>query len=99
MLKKIPLWMVGLWIIVILLLILVSLQPLSYHLSNLTLIDDGFYYLGYARNIAAGNGPTFDGLVETNGVQPLWTVLLILVASVQQDDLALMQSGMILSTI
>ena len=99
MLKKIPLWMIGLWLIIILLLIVVALQPLLYHLSNLTFIDDGFYYLSYARNIATGNGPTFDGLVETNGVQPLWTVLLILVATFQQDDLALMQSVMILATI
>jgi hypothetical protein len=34
--------------------------------------DDTFYYLGIARNLAAGNGLTFDGLHQTNGFHPLW---------------------------
>jgi hypothetical protein len=42
--------------------------------------DDGFYYLGIARHLAAGDGPTFDGAHFTNGFQPLWMALLVLVA-------------------
>lgn len=38
--------------------------------------DDGFYYLQLARNIALGNGATFDGIAPTNGFHPLWTILL-----------------------
>jgi hypothetical protein len=38
--------------------------------------DDWFYYIGIARNLADGNGPTFDGVVSTTGFHPLWTWLL-----------------------
>ncbi len=41
-----------------------------------SLKDDGYYYLVLARNIAAGNGATFDGLGPTNGFHPLWTLFL-----------------------
>jgi hypothetical protein len=34
--------------------------------------DDSFYYWQIARNLAAGQGPTFDGLHPTNGYHPLW---------------------------
>lgn len=36
--------------------------------------DDSFYYLEIARNLALGNGPTFDGLHPTNGFQPLYQI-------------------------
>jgi len=39
--------------------------------------DDAFYYFTIARNIAAGNGITFDGLSPTNGFHPLYVVLLL----------------------
>ena len=39
--------------------------------------DDLLYYLQVARNIANGHGSTFNGLVPTNGYQPLWLLLLI----------------------
>ncbi len=38
--------------------------------------DDGFYYLVVAKNIAAGQGATFDGLGPTNGFHPLWALCL-----------------------
>ncbi len=34
--------------------------------------DDAFYYVQIARNIAAGHGSTFDGVIATNGYHPLW---------------------------
>jgi hypothetical protein len=34
--------------------------------------DDTGYYLGIARNLAAGGGVSFDGLHQTNGFHPLW---------------------------
>ena len=40
------------------------------------IFDDAYYYLGVAQNIAEGNGSTFGNLVETNGYQPLWLVIL-----------------------
>jgi hypothetical protein len=36
--------------------------------------DDALFYLQIARNIAAGNGSTFNGVMETNGYHPLWMV-------------------------
>ncbi len=41
--------------------------------------DGAGYYLQVARNIATGNGITFDGLHETNGFHPLWMVCLVAV--------------------
>jgi hypothetical protein len=38
--------------------------------------DDFYYYLQVARNLAAGHGSTFNGLVTTNGYHPLWLLLL-----------------------
>lgn len=41
-------------------------------------VDDSYYYLVVARNIAAGLGSTFDGTNElTNGYHPLWMGLLV----------------------
>ncbi len=44
----------------------VFLMPLS---------EDGYYALSIARNIAAGNGVTIDGVLPTNGFQPLFTFI------------------------
>jgi hypothetical protein len=41
------------------------------------LVDDSFYYLEIARNIALGKGVTFDGLHATNGFQPLYQFLIV----------------------
>ena len=41
------------------------------------MVDDSFYYLEIARNIAHGNGATFDGIHETNGFQPLFQLLIV----------------------
>jgi len=45
-------------------------------------VDDGFYYLKIAENIAGGNGSTFDGESLTNGYQPLWMMAILPVAAV-----------------
>mgnify|MGYP001100851924 CR=1 FL=1 len=44
--------------------------------DNRVVADDAFYYFAIARNVAAGLGPTFDGLAATNGFHPLWLLLL-----------------------
>ena len=41
--------------------------------------DDFFYYLKIAQNVAAGRGSTWNGLVSTNGYQPLWLWILAVV--------------------
>jgi hypothetical protein len=50
-------------------------------------VDDAFFYLKLAQNIAAGNGATFDGEVLTNGFNPLYTLLLVLVFWMFPDNL------------
>jgi hypothetical protein len=50
------------------------------------LADDAFYYFTIARNLAAGLGPTFDGLFPTNGFHPLWQLLLAPVWRLAGDD-------------
>jgi hypothetical protein len=40
-------------------------------------VDDTFYSLGIARNIALGNGATHDGIHLTNGFQPLYVWLMV----------------------
>jgi hypothetical protein len=58
-------------------------RDLQFILSRLP--DDTLYYLGYVRNIVLGNGPTLDGMVYTNGVQPLWTLVLLIPATITTD--------------
>jgi len=45
------------------------------HLVNFPLIDDSFYSLGLARNWAMGLGFTHDGVIQTNGFQPLFVFI------------------------
>lgn len=49
--------------------------------------DDGFYFLGVARNFAAGHGATFDCLGPTNGFHPLWVLLLTPIFWITQGSL------------
>jgi hypothetical protein len=37
--------------------------------------EDGFYALAVARHLGLGDGITADGVVRTNGFQPLWSLL------------------------
>ncbi|MHC4663335.1 MAG: ArnT family glycosyltransferase [Planctomycetota bacterium] len=46
-------------------------------LMQVALPDDAYYYFDIARNIASGNGITYDGLGPTNGFHPLWLGLLV----------------------
>jgi hypothetical protein len=50
--------------------------------------DDAYYYLVIARNVAAGQGFTADGIAATNGFQPLWMWLLIPLAWLTSGDTA-----------
>ncbi|MBN1433830.1 hypothetical protein JW921_03665 [Candidatus Fermentibacterales bacterium] len=45
-------------------------------------VDDGYYYLGIASNLAEGRGFSFDGINPTNGFHPLWQLLLVPVMAV-----------------
>ena len=71
---------------VVLHLVLSSLS-VEYLISELFIVDDAFYSMKIARNIAAGLGTTFDGIHPTNGFQPLWVWLLVPVYWVEPDNL------------
>jgi hypothetical protein len=49
--------------------------------------DDAYYYFKIAANLAAGLGPTFDGLAPTNGFHPLWLWTLVPVFALAGDQL------------
>jgi len=51
-----------------------------------SVLDDGFYFLTLARSVAAGHGPTFDGLGPTNGFHPLWATVLTPLFLVDYDS-------------
>jgi hypothetical protein len=48
--------------------------------------DDGAYFLKIAQHVAAGDGLTFDGVNSTNGFQPLWQYLVILMYLVHSGE-------------
>ncbi len=50
-------------------------------------VDDAHYYFVIAKNLAAGQGMTFDGLEPTNGVHPLWLALLVPLAALFGSDM------------
>jgi hypothetical protein len=50
------------------------LRPAA-HVYDMPLTEDGYYSLSVARNLAAGNGLTIDGVNLTNGFQPLFTIV------------------------
>jgi len=50
------------------------------------LVDDAYYYLGVARSLALGLGPTFDGQTWTNGFQPLWQLVLAVFVDLAAGD-------------
>lgn len=57
--------------------------------AHLTLtVDDSFYYLRIAQNLAGGLGPTFDGVEPTNGFHPLWVGLLTMLGSTASIETA-----------
>ncbi|MEN8209518.1 MAG: hypothetical protein ABFR50_09740, partial [Candidatus Fermentibacteria bacterium] len=64
-------------LIVLLLIAVVVSIFLLINTFGVQLVDDGYYYLEIARNIAGGSGFTFDGLNPTNGFHPLWQIMLV----------------------
>lgn len=46
-------------------------------LTGKILLDDAFIYFSISRNIALGNGITYNGVDPTNGFQPLWAFTIV----------------------
>jgi 4-amino-4-deoxy-L-arabinose transferase-like glycosyltransferase len=55
----------------------VAVQDFSTLARNGFLYDDSFYAFQIARNIAHGDGATFDGIHTTSGFQPLYVAALV----------------------
>ncbi|HEU4929088.1 MAG TPA: glycosyltransferase family 39 protein, partial [Candidatus Krumholzibacteria bacterium] len=55
----------------------IALQDFGTLARNGFLYDDSFYAFQIARNIAHGEGATFDGIHATNGFQPLYVGVLV----------------------
>lgn len=68
--------------------------------SNRLLVDDSFYSLNIARNIAIGEGMTHDGFNETNGFQPLYVAIMVPIYALFGPDKVLpVQVGLTLMSI
>jgi len=61
-------------------------QPFKFQIEKGALMDDAFYSLAVARNIALGTGLTCDGIHRTNGFQPLYVFLMVPVYRLMPDD-------------
>jgi hypothetical protein len=60
--------------------------PFSYLAERGPVIDDAFYSLSVARNLARGAGVTADGFHPTSGFQPLYTLALVPVYRLFPED-------------
>lgn len=67
--EKINRWTVAVYVLLVGLIV----APVLWH-PMYFMPDDALFYLQIARNIAAGHGSTFNGVMETNGYHPLWMI-------------------------
>jgi hypothetical protein len=71
-------------IIALIIRLFIAWQPVE-TLIQKTMPDDTFYGYSIARNIALGNGITYNGFDKTNGFQPLWIFLIAPVFLLTKD--------------
>jgi hypothetical protein len=55
------------------------------------IVDDGYFYLQIARNIASGYGSTFNRVMPTNGYHPLWMLFCVSAAAFVKSSTGLIQ--------
>jgi len=63
------------------------------------MVDDASYYLNIARNASAGFGFTFDRQNPTNGFQPLWQWLLVMLARLVPDTDGLVRATWVVESL
>lgn len=64
------------------------------------LSDDAYYYLRVATHLAAGNGPTFDGITVTTGFHPLYPFVLAgFVRLFSMGDAALLRFALVFNAL
>jgi len=77
----------------------VATLPVDQMVSWNVMIDDGYYYLQVARNLARGYGSTFDRVNRTNGYQPLWTLALVPIYWFTDDPGGGMRAALVLAVL
>jgi hypothetical protein len=77
----------------------VARLPADQIVSWNVIIDDGFYYLQVARNLARGHGSTFDRVNVTNGYQPLWGLALTPLFWFAQSPESGMRAALVLAAV
>jgi len=84
--------------VVLALLVLLAILALHLYIAwqdidtlsrNGFLYDDSFYAFKIARNIADGNGITFDGVHPTTGFQPLYVFMLVPAFMISGESLSI----------
>lgn len=76
--------------------VLYAVQPVAFLNEHVLTVDDTYYYLEIARNLAWKGWATFDGLHRTSGVQLLWTAILVALARVVYDPLHFLRAMLLL---
>ncbi len=71
-------------------------QPTEELLNNFV-VDDAVYYIKPAQNFWAGRDYSFDGEGRSNGVQPLWAILALLLVKAVPDTAAAVRTLCVLS--
>jgi len=74
---------------------------LSFPMERITIfvVDDAYYYLKVALNVANQGQFTFDGIHRTSGFHPLWQTLLAAIAFVVHDEFALLYAALVLESL
>jgi hypothetical protein len=62
------------------------------------LSDDAYYYFKVARFIAAGQGPTFDGLTVTTGFHPLYMFVLVGLEKLSRGEFDLVRVALVFNS-
>lgn len=71
-------------------------QPIDYLRKHLV-VDDAIYYLQPARHWLDGLGYSFDGVHRTNGVQPLWAMVITALVYLLRDPDAVLRAMVLVS--
>ena len=61
------------------------------------IIDDAFYYVVPAQHLLEGKGYSFDGELRTNGVQPLWAAIVVVLSVILPHNTAILHVVVLLS--
>lgn len=76
--------------------VLLANRPTDYLCKHLV-VDDAIYYVKPALNLLAGHGYSFDGVYRTNGVQPLWAMVVLGLLAVLRDPVPVVHAMVLLS--